>query len=147
MALIFVMSMQPAEQSSQLSGGIVSKLIAALFHNFDTFDLQRQQEIIHLVSFLVRKAAHFSEYFILCALACLTTKVYTLEKYKVKTIMVFLFCVLYALSDEIHQYFVPGRACRIFDIGIDTAGILTAIIFIFIISRYFKTRKTGDKNA
>ena len=31
-------------------------------------------------------------------------------------------CFLYAVSDEIHQYFVPGRACRLFDVLIDTSG-------------------------
>ena len=43
MAFIFIMSMQPAEQSSQLSGGIVSKLIAALFHDFKSLALQQQK--------------------------------------------------------------------------------------------------------
>ena len=37
--------------------------------------------------------------------------------------------VIYALSDEIHQYFVLGRACTIFDFAVDSLGILSALIF------------------
>ncbi len=39
-----------------------------------------------------------------------------------------LAAVLYSVSDEIHQYFVPGRACRIFDVGVDSLGALTGIL-------------------
>ena len=33
-----------------------------------------------------------------------------------------LFCLAYACSDEIHQFFVPGRACMITDVCIDAIG-------------------------
>ena len=33
-----------------------------------------------------------------------------------------LFCVCYAISDELHQLFVPGRAGRLFDVCVDGAG-------------------------
>jgi VanZ family protein len=34
---------------------------------------------------------------------------------------------LYAVSDEIHQYFVPGRAMQARDVLIDTSGVLLGI--------------------
>lgn len=145
MTFIFIMSMQPAEQSSQLSGGIVSKLIAALFNNFNSLTLQQQGEITGVVTFLVRKTAHFSEYFILGIFASLATKIYESKKYKLKFLVVFLFCVLYAISDEVHQYFVPGRACRLFDVFIDATGILTALVLMLIITHYLKKHKSGGK--
>ena len=33
-----------------------------------------------------------------------------------------VFCALYACSDELHQYFVPGRSCRFFDVCVDSTG-------------------------
>ncbi len=144
MTFIFLMSMQPAEQSSQLSGGIVSKLIAALFHNFDSLSLQQQSNMTNIITFIVRKAAHFSEYFILSVLAYFAVPVI---KSNVRYITAFVICVLYAVSDEIHQYFVPGRACRVLDICIDTLGILVALFVIFIILNLFKRRKLGEINA
>lgn len=37
-----------------------------------------------------------------------------------------IFSGLYALSDELHQLFVPGRDCSIFDLLIDFAGSFLA---------------------
>lgn len=147
MAFIFIMSMQSAEQSSQFSGGIVSRLIAALFRDFSLLTLQQQGNITSIVTFVVRKAAHFSEYFILCVLACLTMKIYEAKKQKIKSLVIFLFCLLYAVSDEIHQYFVPGRACRLFDVFVDAIGILTALVLMLIITHYLKRHKSGEMNA
>lgn len=39
-----------------------------------------------------------------------------------------LISFLYATSDEFHQLFVPGRSAGIFDIIIDTTGILFAVV-------------------
>ena len=46
----------------------------------------------------------------------------------VKTAAALGFCFLYACTDELHQYFVPGRACRFKDVMIDTAGAFTGIV-------------------
>ncbi len=45
----------------------------------------------------------------------------------------FLMCVVYAILDEIHQYFVPWRFCDIFDVYVDTAGIIFAMMIYFVI--------------
>ncbi|MBO7376468.1 MAG: VanZ family protein, partial [Clostridia bacterium] len=44
-------------------------------------------------------------------------------------------CVLFAVSDEIHQIFVPGRAFEISDIVTDSAGVLIGCLLIFIFRR------------
>ena len=42
-----------------------------------------------------------------------------------KHIALILAClVLFAVSDEFHQYFVPGRSATIMDLGLDLLGIL-----------------------
>lgn len=55
-----------------------------------------------------------------------------------KKIMFFtiLICFLYAVCDEIHQYFVPGRACRVFDVLVDTAGSAFFLIISFLYSKF-----------
>ena len=45
----------------------------------------------------------------------------------------FLMVVAYAISDEIHQYFVPWRFCDIFDVYVDTVGIIVAMIIYLTI--------------
>ena len=50
----------------------------------------------------------------------------------------------YAITDEIHQYFVPGRSCQLLDMIIDTTGVVTGIIICFTINefvKYFKFKK------
>lgn len=44
----------------------------------------------------------------------------------------FLLCLLYALSDEWHQSFVPGRAASLYDIAVDGLGAFVAgIIYLW----------------
>ena len=42
--------------------------------------------------------------------------------------IVLVMLILYAISDELHQFFVPGRACTLEDIFTDTAGIIFAFL-------------------
>lgn len=39
-----------------------------------------------------------------------------------------IFTILYAITDEYHQSFVPGRNSRLFDIGIDSLGSLIGLL-------------------
>ena len=45
----------------------------------------------------------------------------------------FIIGLLYAICDEVHQFFVPGREASIFDVLIDTAGLAVAqaVLYIF----------------
>lgn len=45
-----------------------------------------------------------------------------------KVIWCVLLCVLYAVTDEVHQAFIPGRGPRVSDVLIDTAGSITGIL-------------------
>jgi len=54
------------------------------------------------------------------------------HKNKKFLLITILISILYAFSDEFHQYFVPGRSSTISDVLIDTTGILFAsIIYLF----------------
>ena len=46
---------------------------------------------------------------------------------------VIVFSTLYAISDELHQLFVPFRTCTLFDVVIDFAGIVFGLILFAII--------------
>lgn len=56
-----------------------------------------------------------------------------------------IICFLYALSDEIHQYFVPGRACRVFDVIVDTAGSVFFCLLYLGYNKVFRKRCSHDK--
>lgn len=42
-----------------------------------------------------------------------------------------LFCLVYAASDEFHQFFVPGRTADFFDWIYDSLGILTGVLIYY----------------
>ncbi len=45
--------------------------------------------------------------------------------------------VLYAVSDELHQYFVPLRECRWQDMAQDSLGAMLVSFFLLFIKRWF----------
>lgn len=116
--LIFYMSNQPGDVSSKQSG-LVLKL-------FQIIGIDLSKELGNIATFIVRKAAHFTEYFILYLLAINVMKYYFNIKNAI--LYAFIFSVLYACTDEIHQYFIPGRAMALKDVLIDSSGALLAMI-------------------
>lgn len=129
MLLIFNLSSQVAEQSDKLSTGIVEliiKMVQKVTHNTE-FDIKSLNHII-------RKNAHFLAYFVLGVLT-----VNALKRSRVKGLKAGAFamgiCVLYAVSDEVHQIFVPGRGPGIKDVFIDSAGAAIGIGVYMLISK------------
>lgn len=49
--------------------------------------------------------------------------------------LTFSITVLYALSDEIHQYFVPGRHASFWDFIADTAGVTTGLLIVHVVRK------------
>ncbi len=47
----------------------------------------------------------------------------------------YIFGVAFAFSDEIHQYFVPGRSCDPVDFLVDSLALGTALILLLIVER------------
>jgi len=66
---------------------------------------------------LIRKAAHFTEYGVLFWL--LVRGPMAQRPY-----LALMLCVVYALTDEGHQAFVPGRTASLYDIALDSTGAL-----------------------
>ena len=128
--VIFLFSSQTGSSSSELSNGIVTFLK-------DLFPFSFNQEFFSL---LIRKLAHFSEYFVLGILVCNLVKQYQ-NLGKKEYLWIFIFCFLYACSDEFHQMFVGGRSPQILDILIDSLGSLTGIFLIFYLKRIRERKK------
>ena len=74
--------------------------------------------------YFLRKAAHVTEYFILTLLLYRAFN----GSFKINRKRIFLYSaccsILYAASDEIHQYFVLGRHCALGDVLIDSLGVV-----------------------
>lgn len=56
-----------------------------------------------------------------------------------------LIILMYAVSDEIHQLFVPGRACSFSDFLTDSAGILFASL-LYLLLRFEKFKENFSED-
>ena len=141
MAFIFSMSAKNATQSSDISGGFTYNVLNTFFADFRGLDKSNQDNIVEGLQFVVRKGAHFSAYAVLGGLCFVECSYFNRFNLKNKFTAAFLISVLYAVSDEIHQYFVPGRACEFRDVVIDSCGVLfgiTVVVVFNIIKNKFK---------
>src|SRR4030042_2245401 len=81
--------------------------------------------------FVIKKSAHVGEYAILYFLLFRAINKNKFQLLNTKTWLVpFIFGLLYAASDEFHQYFIPGRTSRVRDVGFDILGMLVGLWFI-----------------
>lgn len=119
MLLIFGFSNQNGVQSSGLS----SRLLTYIANFLQVKDID---SFINTYSFLIRKTAHFSEYFILFILAYECFKEYGIGNLLLISI---IFCVGFACLDEFHQLFISGRSGQIKDVLIDSSGSLFSSLF------------------
>jgi VanZ family protein len=120
MCLIFFAS--TGELSASNTSLIVRPVLLWLFPDIS-------EARIALAHFLVRKAAHFTEYAILALLAARAFRGSFHEWLRRRWFIIsLLLIILYALSDEFHQSFVPSRTASIYDSMIDIAGGLTALL-------------------
>ena len=138
MVCIFLFSCENADDSSDTSGRFVNLIISIFYGDYDELPLWEQEEIRGNISHFIRKTAHFTIFAALGFFAFLTSGQ---RKLLCKgTAAVLIFCGLYAVSDEIHQYFVPGRACMLRDMLLDTCGSLAGIVAALVALKIFSRK-------
>ena len=98
----------------------------------DTKEYKKEKEkSVWMMNFLVRKGAHFFNFFILGFLYCMLAFTYK-NKSELSLVLISLLCgLIAAVIDETHQFFVPGRSARLYDVLIDFSGVsFGCMIFI-----------------
>lgn len=134
MGIIFFFSSQTGDESTAVSDEVVSVTAGG--------DMVGTE----LITVIVRKSAHFLEYAALGAMVCFGLRGIGDEKKQGRRIVFSgLFGGLYAVTDELHQYFVPGRACMVTDVLLDMCGAFfgAAVMFLLykLIGRLVKNNK------
>lgn len=133
MLCIYNFSSDNSKESAQKSNMVIIK-IASIFEK--DLNAEKKQKFINKYSFLVRKAAHFTIYFILGILLISFFKEFSLVNYKSMGLAI-LIAFLYACSDEFHQVFVNGRSGEFKDIMLDTLGAFCGIILYKFFRKWF----------
>jgi VanZ family protein len=84
----------------------------------------------------MRKLGHWSEYFVLAVLMLRALRNETGKKWELRHAALTLgFIFVYALSDELHQTFVPSRTASFDDVMIDVLGGICGILWMYWYSR------------
>ena len=103
--------------------------------------------VLHRTESIIRKIAHFSIYAVVGFLLMGLLSTYKIKD-KWRIIITIIIGILYAMSDEFHQSFSPGRTPKITDVCIDTLGVtLGAVLVIFIKIIYKKIKTKYCKNV
>ncbi len=122
MIVIFCFSARTADESAAQSGTLLNFFQKIFGDNFIT-------------DFMIRKSAHFLEF---TGLAVLFNLALFFQTKHIQPFLSIVFTSLYAVTDEIHQLFVDGRACRVGDWAIDTAGAAAGTIGFLILFALIK---------
>lgn len=140
MWLIFSLSSQNAQVSSTQSGTVIRTILSWLDSSFETLSIVEQEAQIEMLQHLVRKLTHMAVYGVLGILsmsALLTHKM----RSRLRPVLAFAICVCYAVFDEWHQTFVPGRSGELRDVCIDSFGAFLGIALVFFIWKMIQYKK------
>ena len=128
MITIFIFSSQKGTESGDTS----RKFTIIIIQIITGKTLELNSPFVEGVQLFIRKFAHFTIYaiggFLIMNYADSTNKTM-----KQKMLYSIGFGGTYAITDEIHQFFVPGRSGNIIDVGIDTLGVITGVLIYVVL--------------
>lgn len=93
------------------------------------------------IEFLIRKAAHLTEYAVLAILLLRALRTGAREMFARHAVLVLVLAALYAATDEFHQTFIPSRTPSPRDVMIDTCGAAVGLAI------YWTLRKVGQRGS
>lgn len=129
MVCVYKFSAENGQKSSGTSTGITIKIVN-IITGYKQITEEEKLELVQIIHPIIRKIAHYILYMAGGILIINYLDILKFEQKK-KIIYSIIIGMLYAISDEIHQYFVPNREMQIKDVFIDTLGIITGV-FLYI---------------
>ena len=152
MAVIFIFSSQNGNISSGVSNGFGAWVLGVL--GIDIPPGQTASEVVIVFGLRIRNLAHMFLY------ACLGAGSYCLaqslcgiklpsgvRRAALSSLCAAAFCLFYACTDELHQYFVPGRSATLRDVMFDVIGSASAIAVIFAVHAAIICLGAGDRRS
>lgn len=129
-AIFFTLNQHPGDQVGDISATITNKLYHILQTVFPS--LTHDEKTFYQ---LIRKSAHFFEYMLLGALILHALRGRLLGG----AIIAIFISFFYAVTDEFHQLFIPGRGGEIRDVMIDSLGAMTGVAIYLVLYVCFKS--------
>lgn len=132
--IIFAFSQASGTKSSQTSNAVIKNIVIIINKIQNKEVTSKDLKIAYQkYSFIIRKAAHFTEYFILGIFSYMCINSHTDKRVMLISL---IFCLIYASTDEIHQLFIDGRGARFMDVLIDGSGSALSLFLIKLKKRH-----------
>lgn len=141
MGVIFYFSAKPAVNSDE-SSRTIANFVIKLYEDITDTELngRNRNQLLDSANHVIRKGAHVTEYAILACAVAFHLYVWG-KRRKINILLSVVISAFYAMTDEIHQLYIPGRSGELRDVIIDTSGALAgALIFCLICSIKHKIR-------
>lgn len=139
-----------SNQQGTDSGNISKTVTIVIEKIFMGNNIDKSVQNFEFFETIIRKLAHFSIYTIGGFL--IMNYFYDIQdenkkfNFKNKILYSIFLGAIYAVTDELHQFFVPGRSARIFDVGIDTLGVITGVLIYLGVIKCINFIKNVSKN-
>ena len=137
--MIFLFSASNGVESKNLSEKVTDKVVQITEEVNNNEDSKPILPYRHLHG-LIRKIGHIFEFALLGVFSFLLARNYNLS-FKKSMFISLGYCLLFAVSDEIHQLFVDGRAGRAIDVAIDFCGSSIGV-WIFYLKEKIELKHT-----
>ncbi|TEB08187.1 VanZ like family protein [Pelotomaculum schinkii] len=140
MLAIYLLSAQPAGLSNANSKGIVTRVVDTTVKLTKAKITEPQKlELIERINSVAREYMHGVVFLVLGLLAQNAAAQSGARGMKAIAISLAI-CVAYAVTDEIHQLYVPGRAFQVSDIAMDAVGSMMGIGLVYCIRNRIRNR-------
>ncbi|NLK74836.1 MAG: VanZ family protein [Clostridiales bacterium] len=147
MIIIFCFSHQQAEGSNEKSLPIANGILSIHENITNTsYDGEERVEKLNIINHVVRKLAHFTEYAILAISVAFFLWTWNFKDLRLILLSIIITSI-YAVTDEVHQLFIPGRSGEIKDVLIDSLGGIAGALLFYLFTRFFAAIHPKDKNV
>ena len=142
--IIFGFSGQEGEKSGSISRQI-TEAVTKNIKQIQTLEETQKEITLKKIEHIIRKLAHFSLYTVVGILMMSLMSTYNIEQIKRYGVSLGV-GMIYAISDEIHQSFIPDRTPAVGDVFIDTCGVIFGIILVRVVMLIILKVKNTNKN-
>ncbi len=131
------------------SGSISEPIAQALMNMIEKIlpvSIEAEQAFFGICHVLVRKVGHFAEFMILGILTFSLARSYRLKK-GLSALISGGYCMVYSITDEVHQLFVSERSGNFLDVFIDFSGALAGVGICYLVLCWCGKRKKKAKKS
>lgn len=142
--MIFCFSARNGDESTEDSYAVGMEFGRITHSDFENWSEEEQLAFAAKVDHPIRKLAHATEYAVFAMLLCGVFHDGN-RKRRIAALLAWAAATIYAMTDEFHQLFVPGRSGQIKDVLLDSCGATVGVGVVMLVLVFVYRRKPHQK--